>query len=109
MVLKKGPKIIISAQPDWILENLTKIIGLISNIWTMANDYGKTHFWEMFPMNYAKNNAISKMSKLKFVIDNLKAVVFADQTDNTLCRCPLTHSMPLTATTYDPNIIRHRK
>ena len=76
---------------------------------TMANDYGKTHFWEMFPMNYAKNNAISKMSKLKFVIDNLKAVVFADQTDNTLCHCPLTHSMPLTATTYDPNIIRHRK
>ena len=63
----------------------------------VANDSGKTHFEEMLLMNYAKNNA---RSKLKFVIDNSKAVVFADQTDNTLCRCPLTHSMPLTATTY---------
>ena len=63
LVLKKGPKIFISAQPDWILKNLTKIFGLISkHLDTMANDYGNKHFFEMFPMNYAKKNAISKMS-----------------------------------------------
>ena len=49
---------------------------------------------------YAKNIAISKKSKVTFVIDNFKAIVFADQRDNTLCHRPLTHSMPLTATTY---------
>ena len=49
---------------------------------------------------YAKNIVISKMLKVTFVIDNFKAVVFADQRDNALCHLPLTHSMPLTSTTY---------
>ena len=58
------------------------------------------HIFRKEEKYYAKNIAISKMSKVTFVIDNFKAVVFADQRDNALCHLPLTHSMPLTSTTY---------
>ena len=87
------------AESSLIFEEMSKISFTMGTT-TISHIGHCIHIVRKEEKCYAKNIVISKMLKVTFVIDNFKAVVFADQRDNTLCRCPFTHSMLLTATPY---------
>ena len=87
------------AESSLIFEEMSKISFTMGTT-TISHIGHCIHIVRKEEKCYAKNIVISKMLKVTFVIDNFKAVVFADQRDNALCHLPLTHSMPLTSTTY---------